>query len=282
MSQFLYAGMNFFKSRVIEGTTKRNDHFHTQGMDRADEFVVKNIATLNKNCLKRSIRVMTWNIFYGKRLAEIISLIRNHDPDIICLQEVDERSINQLTRSLSMSGVYCREFLDIGGSQKGLQTGNLILSKFRLENPVHIHLPTIIDWQQQPSEPRVGCRNAVGASFTFNGKKTTVFSTHLEVYAWPYERVRQMQHILTHCPKNTAIIAGDFNTFFPITETVHLCVKKEKYLFKKVRRTTNYILVNDIDKIYSRLPIMDYYTIPVDDSISDHYPVIAELGTHPL
>ncbi len=46
---------------------------------------------------QKNLKVMTWNIERGIKLAEIIAEIRRQDPDIICLQEIDsgcDRSFN--------------------------------------------------------------------------------------------------------------------------------------------------------------------------------------------
>lgn len=91
-----------------------------------------------------NLKVLQWNIERGYKLDDILVILKSHNADIICLQELDiscERSNNrncvlEIAKYLSMKIAFVVEFEEIKSNcrTKALQGGgfhgNAILSKY--------------------------------------------------------------------------------------------------------------------------------------------------------
>jgi len=85
-----------------------------------------------------NISIMTWNIHKGVgvdsqyNIDRISSLIKESNPDIIGLQEVEEDMVSEIADDLDMEYFFGSDFDD--------EEGNAILSKYPIENVENLYL----------------------------------------------------------------------------------------------------------------------------------------------
>jgi len=169
---------------------------------------------------KNQLRVMTYNIHHanppskGKtgeiELDAIANVIRNENPDIVALQEVDVNTgrsgpVNQAEAIGGKVGMkaYFGRAIDHDGGYYGVA----ILSKYPLSETTVIHLP-------EDADPVAEDRVLTTAKVTLPDGKTIRFgSTHLDVRN-AENRDQQVRTINDIAAKETLpfIIAGDFNS----------------------------------------------------------------------
>ncbi|WP_175491103.1 endonuclease/exonuclease/phosphatase family protein [Pontibacter chinhatensis] len=163
------------------------------------------------------LRVMSYNIHHANPpirpgvidLDAIARVIREQNPDLVALQEVDVNTsrsgnINQavvLAEKLGMNFFFARA-IDFGGGEYGVA----ILSRYPLSETSLVQLP-------EDAAPEAEDRVLATANVTLPGGKTIRFgSTHLDVQN-AANRLQQVQTInriaaQEHLP---FILAGDFN-----------------------------------------------------------------------
>lgn len=172
------------------------------------------------------LRVMTYNIHHASPpskaktdidLEAIIRVIRNEDPDLVALQEVDvntERSgpgnqAEAIAEKLGMKAYFGRA-IDYEGGYYGVA----ILSKFPLSETTVIPLP-------EEADPKAEDRVLATARVTLPGGKVIRFgSTHLDVRS-AENRDQQVRAINDIASKESVpfIVAGDFNAM-PESNTI--------------------------------------------------------------
>lgn len=191
-----------------------------------------------QRCGSSEVKVLSWNINRGYCPVMIANYIKQVDPDIVCLQEVDwlnRRTKNadvlqEIAERTGMVGYYAVEFLEIDTPYRdktlagGGACGNAILTRLRPERCYRIDLPGQFDWggwanSTARRQKRIGGRCAVVAEFAVGGKRLTVVSAHLES-AHPRGaegRDEQFQRLLRELkvPRpagDPIVICGDLNT----------------------------------------------------------------------
>lgn len=192
----------------------------------------------NSPLLKRTFRVVQWNIERAYKLPQIIQKLQQLAPDIACLQELDigcARSGNvdsalEIAKALQMKCVFVGEFYEIESALRTAKTqggglhGNAILSRFPFDNywPL-MHKFNPFDWNnngETKREPRIGQRVTLVAEIPIPwapAKHVLCYSAHLEVYSGIYGRVMQFSEILRHAHETVdaspfQIVCGDMNT----------------------------------------------------------------------
>lgn len=156
-----------------------------------------------------SVRVLTFNIHHAEgddarvdldRIARVALSVK---PDIVCLQEVD-RGLPRtshldfpalLSEKLGMRVVFEPNFLFDGG-----EYGNAVFTNLPITSNKNHKLPG-----PAGVEPR-GC---LEVTLDVDGKKLTVFNTHLGLKA--EERADQVKAILALLPEGNVLLAGDLN-----------------------------------------------------------------------
>jgi len=194
------------------------------------------------------LRILAWNIGRGVAPGRIADTIRDLQPDIACLQEVDwgnrrtgARDVLQiLAERTGMLGLYGIEFLEVPSPDRaprlagGGATGNALLCRMEPSACFRIELPAAVDWehgaedQKLPPrvrarirrERRIGRRFALAAELEIGGARLTVASVHFEdKLGGPSGRFRQFQAVVEAIDARrgnsaaTVVVAGDFNTF---------------------------------------------------------------------
>jgi endonuclease/exonuclease/phosphatase family metal-dependent hydrolase len=160
-----------------------------------------------------SLRIVSYNIKKGNPVEPIAEELRAQNPDIILLQEIDDKTsrsgdidqTKELARALSMNSFYSPSYEELGGT-----TGQAILSRFPLWDGQVVSMPQ--------------SRNIAAAATTeFNGVPIRLFSIHLSSTVragWTFakeassERTREATRIgaLVKETSSLVVVGGDFNT----------------------------------------------------------------------
>lgn len=159
------------------------------------------------------IKVVSWNIWQGKHLPEIIDFLQGSNADIIGLQEVIEKdSTNTAQIIADKLGYQCAYYQAIDKTRLGFPQGNAILSRYSIKNSVG-HLLSDPDLYQgtAETEPRV----AVEMTLSIASSSLMVFTTHL-AYSHMFQesqfRDLQVKNLIRLLPGNKAVLMGDFNS----------------------------------------------------------------------
>lgn len=185
-------------------------------------------------------RLLNWNIERGYAPDKLLAYLRQVNPDILCLQELDwgNKRTNELdvtdhlARELGLAGYFGIEFFELVTPERGANLagggvhGNAILTRFAPSAVYRVELPRLFDWEQLPAglqpavtrQRRLGGRFALCADFQLGDQTLTVASVHLENNGIGVDgRAAQLTHLAEALaarqkPGDAAIIAGDLNT----------------------------------------------------------------------
>ncbi len=129
------------------------------------------------------LTVMDWNIQGGQGadgvtdFGRVVEVIRAQDPDIVTLQEVHDNTAigeeNQWQRLLEEFPAYDAHFARSDENAFGGDAGNLILSKFPIEERLTRLLP------QYPADSEAVRRSLGGARVSVGGADLRIYTTHL-------------------------------------------------------------------------------------------------------
>lgn len=197
------------------------------------------VSSPSSPLLKRTFRVIQWNIERAYKLPQVIQKLQQLSPDIICLQELDigcARSGNvdsalEIAKAMQMQCVFVAEFYEIPSPLRTAKTqggglhGNAILSRFPISSHSTIpHKYEPFNWNRDGDskrEPRIGNRITLVAEIAIpwsSSHRILFYSAHLEVFCGIYGRIMQFSEILkySHSHKKShpfQVICGDLNTF---------------------------------------------------------------------
>jgi endonuclease/exonuclease/phosphatase family metal-dependent hydrolase len=233
-----------------------------------------------------SIRVLTYNIHHGRGtddqidLVRIAKVIKSARPDIVALQEVDNKTLRsgrvdqtaELARLVGMDGKFVHQIDYEGG-----QYGQAILSRFPISN-LEVHwLPGTPDRE----------RRIAGAASIRIGERNLIFvTTHLH-HANQTFRQRQAEQLseifaADDAKQQTVILAGDLNA---TPESAPLQAFEKRWTSVTAGRTDALTFpasapARQLDYILAfpktRFDVIDASVI--DESIaSDHRPLVVEL-----
>lgn len=232
-----------------------------------------------------AISVLSYNIHHANPpsrpgiidLEAIANVIRQQQPDLVALQEVDVftsrsgASINQASALGRLTGMYYyfAKAIDYGGGDYGVA----ILSKYPIENPQHYPLPTV---EGTGGEHRI----LATVSIKLPDNKKVLFScTHLDAQSSDTNRVEQIKSIkqILQKQEGPVIIAGDFNAI-PGSRIIQLmdnflqraCITQCDFTVPEIKPT------KEIDFIaYSPFAAFDVveYKVINETYASDHRPV---------
>lgn len=239
------------------------------------------------------LKVLSWNIWRGGDLDEVIKLLSKVDGDIISLQEVAViKHINQaeeIARRLGLNWFYCKAFTDDRHDSPSYDLGNAILTKFPV-NGSSCHLLSGLDLYKQSlkfslrsnykGDSETEPRGAVQVELTAGGKILTIVNTHL-AYSKDHKssKIRDIQ--LDNLLNNPAIkqsskliLTGDFNSI-PESETI----KKIESMLINTDKNPAHPTWNDkrIDYIFISPDIIVKSFQILNSDASDHFPILAEI-----
>lgn len=237
---------------------------------------------------KQELRVMSYNIHHANPpskegiidLEAIIKTIKNEDPDLVALQEIDvntQRSGKGNQAQLIGDAVGMRVFFGKAINFESGEYGVAILSKFPILDSRIFRLPTVAE---SNGEPRILATIDIELA---DGRQIRFGSTHLDAQKRDANRLLQVQRIVEIAGKvkMTFVVAGDFNAV-PGGAVIDI-------LDKSLKRTCD----NCAPTIPAKAPekAIDFIAFRSDSRIlvmehrvinqayaSDHLPVLAVLG----
>jgi endonuclease/exonuclease/phosphatase family metal-dependent hydrolase len=181
---------------------------------------------------KDHIRVVSWNVARGSRLAEIIEFLRSSKADLICLQETDcnarrteGRNIAaEIASALQMNYAFGIEFQELsqGSSGSPAYHGQATLSTFpvsdsrilRFRNQSRFWHPYWWVPKVPKLQRRLGGRMALLTNVNIGERNLAVYNLHLESRSDSMRRA-QLSELLQDTrqyDRNTpTVLAGDFN-----------------------------------------------------------------------
>jgi len=227
------------------------------------------------------ICVMTYNIHHGEGrdgkvdLDRIARIIRENNPDVVCLQEVDlnlPRTNHldfgaELAKRLGMPTVFESNYAFDGG-----EYGNATLTRLEILSHENIALPNPDPTQVEPR----GCLKTV---LRTPAGPVQVFNTHLGLNA--DERKAQAEAILKHVWKAPTILTGDLNEGIAqpgasllLTQFKDALTQGGVPAVQGAHVRIDHVLVSgEFDVLSSRI-----VSTPDTAIASDHLPYVAELS----
>lgn len=228
----------------------------------------------------KMLRVVTYNIHFGKRLLDIISWIDHQTtPDIICLQEFPAVHRTTFYRSLPRS--WGHRFTKSFMYRKKIYG---IVTLFRRKKLRVVQTKTLL-MGVHPMEKSL-LRNPMEKSClltTFrSGRKTiTVANTHLVFLAANRSRYKQIRMIADHLVPyhHSLIITGDFN-IASVRSKNALISYMGKFGFRTIaKRLSTYRLAlwkYQVDYVFVKRATLSSLTSQ-RVRFSDHYPITASI-----
>ena len=180
-----------------------------------------------------AIRVVVWNIERGLQLPEIIDFLRQANPDIVLLQEVDLNArrthhldiAREIAQQLKMNYVFGREFQELtqGSVTSPAYHGQATLSRWPLSNARVIRFheqsnfwrPRWYVPRMQLFQERLGGRMALVCDVNVAGQMLVAYNLHLESRGNDELRRSQLFEVLQESLRYGSdvplIVAGDMN-----------------------------------------------------------------------
>jgi endonuclease/exonuclease/phosphatase family metal-dependent hydrolase len=234
----------------------------------------------------RELRVLTYNIHHGAGADEVVDLehqatvIRELNPDLVALQEVDDRTqrtgkVDQATELGRLTGMHVRfaHQLDFEGGRYG----QAILSRFPCSELTVHWLPGVPDRER---------RIAGSVTVDLDGEKLTFVTTHLHHNNTPLRegQAERLSQLFGDEHSAPVIVAGDLNA---TPDSRAIAILKERfeaptgtqelltYPAGKPERQLDYILFQPRD----RFTVVSI-EVPPEAEASDHRPVLSVLRLH--
>jgi exodeoxyribonuclease III len=182
-----------------------------------DRKATRNVGSEGKGkCLiERSVdgmRIITYNIFYGgqERIPLIAQILRDQNPDLVALQEANERClVEQLAAALNMHLIF-------GESDNSFRVA--WLSRLPVSGVRNHQLPFLF---QGPLTEFTLPKTLLSLQVQWNGSPLHLYTTHLQArYPDEYEecRLREVEAILLEIQpiqEEPLLLVGDLNAFAP-------------------------------------------------------------------
>lgn len=231
------------------------------------------------------MKVMSWNIWKGKHLNNVIALIRRENPDIIGLQEVTEKDNNnigkEIAQKLNYQFLYCKSFTT-DRHTPSFDQGNAILTRLPVISSECHFLSTLEHYEKNAAtEPRT----VMEVTLSWNDKQLIIFNTHLgfaEKFGESEMKNNQLLNLLKFLPKKNTILMGDFNSqpdSTVIKEITRVLVNTDSH-------PTEPTIIDVKDKNQTKYRIDYIFTTPdmrtnnfqiIESSASDHFPLMVEV-----
>jgi endonuclease/exonuclease/phosphatase family metal-dependent hydrolase len=224
----------------------------------------------------------------NRAAVSVGELLKKHDPDIICLQEIgtDDKNLNTIKKMGFKLADYSNSFIrrrNIYGVTTfyNSKTFKVIKSNsFNLPTNLYQIITFILHGNRNP-------RTVLKNEFIHikTKKNLTLYNIHLSPFATNQLRTRQIKNTLEDMSlddKNAVIIAGDFNYPYGRKRFEDLIVE---YKLKEATNNINFTLEKKIIKNYSIKLKLDYVLYKKlklvsnnkisDINKSDHFPILS-------
>ena len=249
-----------------------------------------------------SFRLMSWNIDRGYEFDRITALLRDNQPDLCLLQEVDlhaHRSKDRdeardLAKALGYNYSFATEFQEMsqGVNEQPAYHGQATLSRWPILKSRIIRFQRQSSWWKPhrviPNvaffQRRLGGRVALVTDLSVNGVPVVVYNLHLESRSGGAIQGAQLDEVLADLksyPAGTAaIIGGDLNSKYNPTSVRHYLEKQGFQSVLGERLTRTHVIIGYLDWIFYRGPWkVEEGKVIRGSHASDHDPIFAELTT---
>lgn len=153
---------------------------------------------------------MTWNLQGSQRpdIEAVAAVIREFQPDIIAIQEVQKHQARQLARKLGWSHVWVFKHNGYGPLLPRRAEGMAIMSPHRLQDTGHTCL--------NPEFNRFTYRRriAMWATYIHHDQELTIFNVHLssdDSSQAGLDQARLVRNLIDRRASHQVCVAGDFN-----------------------------------------------------------------------
>ena len=183
---------------------------------------------------KALLKILTWNIERGKKLAETIEFIKTSDilssVDVFLAIETDNgmgRSGNrnvakELAEALGMNYCFVPSYIVLGKGAQGETEhnekntlalhGTAILSKYKILEAYNVPVPPVKEVFHS-SEKRLGCKSGVTAKIKVGDKTVALGAIHIDLSSSAQQRANQLEAIVDQLPEaEIQLVGGDWNT----------------------------------------------------------------------
>ena len=238
------------------------------------------------------IALMSWNLWHGQFLDDIIDFINEQDADIIALQEVVDAPgqppmAPRIAEATGYRFVHFKAFTNDRHDPPDEQ-GNTVLSRFDITEASAHFLSTLDEYEgTSETDPRIAVKACVQGA----GSGLTVLNTHLahttDLTSCPV-RLRQIDRLLALVEPRQTVLMGDFNVE-PGSEELRRVSRVMVNADPDPTRPTAFLYEHDksdgdpaetepeyrIDHIFVTADIRVRSFAVLETRASDHYPVMA-------
>lgn len=170
------------------------------------------------------MRVVSWNIWLGKYLPQVLDFLREQNADIVGLQELEADTTRDQAGYIARELGYQHVFFPAFEGEVDTGKGEAVLSKFPILSSARHFLSPSVDYDGTPTtEPRI----VAEATLSLGDSTLTVYSTHL-AYAANFRpsqpRTVQAATLVSLVrSRRRVVLMGDLNAL-PESDVVHtLC-----------------------------------------------------------
>lgn len=247
-----------------------------------------------------SFRLMSWNIDRGYGFDGVVKLLRDKQPALCLLQEVDlharrtkDRDVaRELAQTLGYNYSFGIEFQELSQDvhDDPAYQGQATLSRWPILRSRVIRFQRQSGWWKPhafiPNIPffqrRLGGRVALVTDLSVNGVPVVVYNLHLESRSGGAIQHAQLNEVLAdlkNYPEGTAaIIGGDLNSKYHPTSMRHYLEKQGFQSVMGERLARTHVIIGYLDWIFYRGPWkVEEGKVIRGSHASDHDPIFAEL-----
>ena len=192
-----------------------------------------NDKSFRLNTSSMNIKFLQWNIWYKEQIDNVIQLIKEIDPDIICLQELAVNCVNNpgITNTAEYIAKQTGMFFYFEVAQRWKEdsemeaVGNGIFSKYPITRKFakHVQKPTM-DFTDYSHEGRI----YIECDIQVNDTLLTVGTAHLSYVPWfkiTEEKKIEVDNLIPLLKSKNYIFSGDLNST-PESYTVEVLSNK--------------------------------------------------------
>lgn len=242
------------------------------------------------------VKAMTFNIQHGLDYKELLNkkriinldkvcdLIKQNNPDIVCLNEVynDTKKLETVDQTKYIANKLGYQYYYFGKAitiKESIEYGNALLSKYPIiEASIHmIDDPSIKD-----EDVYYETRNVIESQINIAGTIINVFVTHVGLAKQEQNNaIKKIMTLLEKVDQDNVktILMGDFNMEESNSNIIQLIkyIDNTSYLIKGNKKTYPSIKPTvKIDYIFSKgLEILESEV--VKEVVSDHFPIISKM-----
>ncbi len=240
------------------------------------------------------LKILQWNIWFKERAENIIKLIKEIDPDILCLQELtvgfDNNNNQDVAKLISKKTNLNYNFALAHKFEDNHVQGNGIFSRFPIIENSNFFVLDVKDSTGYSSEGRVCAVSKIQIEKTKTILLATAHLSYNHKFTETKEKIREVKTLLKYLKKyrEKVIFTGDLN-ISPNTKSIKLIEKQLVHCgpnYKEPTWTTKPFSYNGFEETKLRWRL-DYAFATKDIKVisskiiktkySDHLPVLIEV-----